>query len=55
MYIKSISGNNLTVLRGQDGTTVTDHLRGAPVHIINAADNALVEEGDDFGFSGSVL
>ena len=55
VYIKSISGNNLTVLRGKDGTTITDHLRGAPVHIINAEDNALVEEGDDFGFSGSVL
>ena len=55
LYIKSISGNKVTVLRGQDGTTITDHLRGAPIHIINAADNALVEEGDDFGFSGSVL
>ena len=39
---------------GQDGSTITEHLRGAPVHVINAADNALIEEGDDFGFSGTI-
>ena len=55
LFIKSITDNKLTVLRGQDGTTVSEHLRGAPVHIINAADNALIEEGDDFGFSGSIV
>ena len=53
MYIDSITGNKLTVLRGRDGTTITEHLRGDPVYTITAADNALVEEGDDFGFSGS--
>jgi len=55
LFIKSITDNKLTVLRGQDGTTVSEHLRGAPVHIINTADNALIEEGDDFGFSGSIV
>ena len=54
LFIKSISDNKLTVLRGQDGSTVAEHVRGAPVHIINAADNALIEEGDDFGFSGTI-
>jgi len=54
IFIKSISDNKLTVLRGQDKTTATEHLRGAEVHIINAADNALIEEGDDFGFSGTI-
>ena len=38
--------------RGQDGTTITDHLVGEEIFIINAADNALIEVGDDFGFSG---
>jgi len=54
LYIKSISGNKLTVNRGQDGTTITSHLKGAPIKTITTADNALVEEGDDFGFSGSI-
>ena len=54
MYIKSISSNKITVNRGQDGTTITSHLRGAPVKVITAADNVLVEQGDDFGFSGSL-
>ena len=54
LFIKSITDNKLTVLRGQDGSTVAEHVRGAPVHIINAADNALIEEGDDFGFSGTI-
>ena len=54
LYIKSISGNKIIVKRGQDGTTITSHLKGAPIKTITAADNALVEEGDDFGFSGSI-
>ena len=54
LFIKSISGNNLTVDRGQDGTTVTTHLRGAPVKTITSSDNALVEDGDDFGLSGTI-
>ena len=54
IYIKSIVGNKLTVLRGRDGTTISEHLRGTPVYIIDAADNALVEQGDDFGFSGTI-
>ena len=54
LFIKSISGNKISVNRGQDGTTITSHLRGAPIKLITAADNALVEEGDDFGFSGVI-
>ena len=52
MYIDSISGNKISVKRGQDGTTVKDHVRGAPIKAITAADDALIEMGDDFGFSG---
>ena len=56
IYVKSVTGNKLTVKRGQDGTTATEHLNGAEVLGINKTgteDNILVEEGDDFGFSGT--
>jgi hypothetical protein len=52
VYVKSKSGNILTVDRGRDGTTVTSHLSGAEVKSITATDNLLIEDGDDFGFSG---
>ena len=54
LFIKSITGNKLTVLRAQDKTTATEHLRGAEIYVINTADNALIAEGDDFGFSGTI-
>ena len=54
MRVKSKSGNKITVERGQDGSTIADHLKGASIKGINTADNALVEEGDDFGFSGFI-
>ena len=53
IYIKSITGNKLTVRRGDDKTTITDHVNGASVFVIDSADNAEIEVGDDFGFSGS--
>ena len=55
MLVKKVSGNTLTVDRGQDGTTVTTHVGGSDVGLITSADNDLIEPGDDFGFSGSVL
>lgn len=54
LYVKSKSGNILTVDRGKDGTTITPHLAGAPIKLITSADNLLVEDGDDFGFSGTL-
>ena len=51
MYIESIAGNNLKVRRGQDGTTAVDHVQGSGVNILNTADDALIEIGDDFGFN----
>ena len=54
LFIKSISGNKITVARGQDGTTVVSHVKGSPIKIINDADDALIQEGDDFGFSGDI-
>ena len=53
LYVKSVDGNNLTVERGQDQTVAASHLKGAEVKSITAADNVLIEEGDDFGFDGS--
>ena len=52
--IKSITGNKITVNRGQDGSTATTHLGGADIHKIDTADDALIETGDDFGFSGGI-
>jgi hypothetical protein len=53
-YVKLKTGNILTVERGKDDTTITSHLSGAPIKSITTADNLLIEEGDDFGFSGSI-
>jgi hypothetical protein len=55
VFVKRISGNVLTVERGKDGTPITSHLSGAEVKSITTADDVLIEEGDDFGFSGSAV
>ena len=52
MYVKSITGNKITVERGKDGRTAASHLNGAQILAITDADDALIEMGDDFGFSG---
>ncbi len=54
VYVKARDGNSLTVERGQDSTTAVSHIRGTPVKSITSTDNTLIEEGDDFGFDGSV-
>ena len=54
IYVKSKSGNILTVDRGKDGTSIVSHLSGAEVKSITSADNLLIEDGDDFGFSGTI-
>ena len=55
LFVKSKSGNILTVERGKDNTTITSHLAGSPIKSITTADNALIESGDDFGFTGSLF
>ena len=52
LYVKTISGNKVTVERGKDGRTAAAHLNGAQILAITDADDALIEMGDDFGFSG---
>lgn len=54
IFVKSISGNVLTVERGKDKTKIVNHLAGEPIKPITAADNALIPAGDDFGFNGSI-
>jgi hypothetical protein len=54
VYVKAKSGNSITIERGKDGTTITSHLAGSPVKSITSADNLLIEDGDDFGFNGSL-
>ena len=53
VFVKSKSGNDLVVTRGMDGTTIGSHLKGDPVKSITDADDALIPEGDDFGFDGT--
>ena len=55
LYIKTINGNKITVERGKDNTTITSHLKGAPIKLITKEDNQLVEIGDDFGFDGELF
>ena len=47
MFIKEISGNNITVRRGEDGTTIDTHINGDAIDAVNAQDDALVEVGDE--------
>ena len=60
MQIRSIDGTNLTVYRGVDGTTISDHDAGSIIDIISGSrdaslpltgDDALIVAGDDFGFN----
>ena len=44
------SGNNLTVIRGHEGTAAAAHASGANVYLITEADNTLLDSDDDFGF-----
>ena len=51
MYVEKISGQNINVIRGYDNTAIAEHEHGATVNVLNAADDALIEFGDDFGFN----
>jgi hypothetical protein len=55
VYVTAKSGNVLTVDRGRDNTTITNHLAGAQIKSITSTDNTLIEDGDDFGFNGTVF
>ena len=50
MFIRSISGQNVTVYRAYDNTIAAKHEHGARSGVLSATDNASIEFGDDFGF-----
>ena len=50
MFIRSISGQNITVYRAYDNTVAAKHEHNAAIGVLSAADNAAIEFGDDFGF-----
>ena len=50
MFIRTISGKNLTVNRSYDNTIAAKHEHGASIGVLSATDNASIEFGDDFGF-----
>jgi len=51
MYVEKINGQDVNVIRGYDNTAIEEHDHGATVNVLNAADDALIEFGDDFGFN----
>lgn len=51
LYVTQKINGIVFVRRGVDGTTRTPHVSGSEVKLITAADNDLIEFGDDFGFS----
>jgi hypothetical protein len=52
MKVSSKSADTITVERSTDGSTLSNHVLGSDVKLITDADNAQIEIGDDFGFSG---
>ena len=67
LFVRSKTGNKITVDRGRDNTKAEKHVAGAEVKGIDytettlpsigsiGVDSALIEEGDNFGFDGGYL
>ena len=55
LFVKSKTQNSLQVERGRYGTQILDHVSGTDIMLITEEDNALIQPGDDFGFSGGFL
>ena len=68
LFVRSKTGNKITVDRGRDNTKAEKHVGGAEVKGIDyteaapaptfgpiGGDSALIEEGDNFGFDGGYL
>ena len=51
--IREINGTNLLVQRGQFGSKITEHYAGTSISQVDAQDSALIEVGDEFGFTES--
>ena len=50
MFIRSITGQNITVYRAYDNTVAAKHEHNTAIGVLSAVDNASIEFGDDFGF-----
>jgi hypothetical protein len=55
LFVKSKTQNSLQVERGRYGTQISNHVSGTDIMLITEEDNALIQPGDDFGFSGGFL
>ena len=67
LYVRSKTGNKLTVDRGRDNTKAEKHVAGSDVKGIDytettaptfgpiGVDSALIEDGDNFGFDGGFI
>ena len=53
LYVLDVLTDSIKVKRGQDNTTPTKHVKGEQIKSITNADDALIQDGDDFGFSVS--
>ena len=63
MLVTTVNNNSIVVERAKDGTAAASHVKGTSVRVVNPTvadntvtqdDNALIEEGDDFGFDGTI-
>ena len=59
MLIRAISGNRLTVRRGEFNSVVMAHDINIPINAINVQDDSqvadkVIESGDDFGFGETI-
>ena len=54
MKIRSKDGNIITVFRAVDGTSAASHDSSTSIDVINAADDALIQQDDDFWFSTDI-
>ena len=63
MLVTTVNNNSVVVERAQDNTTAASHVKGTSVRVVNPTvadntvvqdDNALIEEGDNFGFDGTI-
>lgn len=51
MYISNIDENKITVIRGKDNTSISEHQEGDIINVINNTDNELIPFGDEFDFN----
>jgi hypothetical protein len=57
LQIKAVNDYNkeVTVTRSLYNTSLLEHVQGSQIYIIDSQDDALIEPGDDFGFTGSLF